>query len=330
MSARVLTLPQIVLRRLIAALLVVALLAMIALGGYIAVRNVWAWHHYRKAEQAIAEYKLEKALAHLELCLEVWKGSAETHFLAARTARRQGDEDGYKKADYHLKKCQDLGWIKEQLQLERALLRAQREHPASVEGYLYERIRREDPDAPFIFEALAHGYQLNYRWPEALACIEKWLQLEPDNRQALYQRAVMREYVNLEDDAIADYRRVLEFDADNDDARERLADLLLRHTADYAEAAEHFQRLYDRQPGKAALALGLARAYRGLRRREDARQLLDQILRAAPRDAQALSERGRIAVDSEQYAEAEDLFRRSLAEDPADADTLADLIAVLR
>src|SRR5262249_36832529 len=106
--------------------------------------------------------------------------------------------------------------------------------------------------------------------------------------------------------------------------------LLLKYKVDYKAASAEFELLRERQPAKAAVALGLARAYRGLRRREEARQLLDQVLIAFPRDPLALGERGRLAVDSEQYADAEDYFRRSLAADPSDADTIADLVAVLR
>src|SRR5262245_16068716 len=70
------TWPQVLMRRLFLSLLVAALLAAVGLGGYMAYRYVWAWHHYRRAEKAITDYKLEEGLAHLELCLSVWKNSA--------------------------------------------------------------------------------------------------------------------------------------------------------------------------------------------------------------------------------------------------------------
>ena len=322
-----LTAPQFWLRRLLFVLLIGALLAAVGLGTYVAIRNAWAWYHYRQAEQAITEYKFEEALAHLELCLGVWKRSAETSFLAARTARR-GNE--YEKAERYLRQSQDLGWVKEQLQLEWLLLRAQREGPLAVEPFLQERMRRDDPETNLILEALAQGYWSSQRWAATLNCLEKWLQLEPDNRRALHWRGRTRAQLHLDDEALADLRRVLELDPDNDDARQLLAELLLRHKADYQGAAEHFERLVERQPGKVPLQLGLARAYRGLHRREEARQKLDQILRAFPRDPQALAERARLAVDSDQCGEAEELFRRSLKENPSDADAIAEFIDVLR
>jgi tetratricopeptide (TPR) repeat protein len=220
--------------------------------------------------------------------------------------------------------------VKEQLALESALLRAQRENPVAVEIFLQERIAHDDPDTPFILEALAQGYMARGRWMTAQSCLERWVQLEPDNLRALYWRGQMRAQLQREDEAIRDFSRVLELDPEQDDARQHLAELLLRHKADYAGAAKEFEYLRERQPGKAAVTLGLARAYRGLRRREEARQLLDLVLRAVPRDSQALSERGRLAVDSDQYSEAEGFFRRSLNEDPSDSDTLADLIFVMR
>jgi tetratricopeptide (TPR) repeat protein len=326
-SERVLTWPQIVVRRLLQGLLVAALLAALGLGGFVAVRNAWAWYHYHQAEKAIANYKLEEGLAHLELCLSVWKRSAETNFLAARTARRNAD---YEKAEKYLQKSDELGWVKGQLALEAALLLAQRDDPVKVEGFLQERIRREDPDSNFILEALAQAYMASRRWPGALSCVERWIQLEPDNRRALYYRGLMRAHLHRQDEAISDFNRVLELDPDHDDARLQRAELLLNYKADFQKAAEEFEYLRERQPAKAPVALGLARAYRALRRREEARNLLDQILIAFPRDPQALSERGRLARDSGQYADAEDYLRRSLDGDRSDADAIYDLIAVLR
>jgi tetratricopeptide (TPR) repeat protein len=314
-------------RRLLTALLIATLLALVILSGYIAAINVRAWYHHRQAEKAIASGKFEEGLAHLELCLRDWKKDGETYFLAARTARRHND---YDKAEKYLNKAKEFGWVKETIQLEWALLRAQRGNSAEVEGYLQECIRKEHPDTVFILEALAQGALTNFHLSAALVFLERWLQIEPDNVRAIYWRGYAREFLQMEDDAISDYRRALEVDPDHDDARLHLGELLLRHRADFQGAAEQFEQLHDREPDKPAVKLGLARAYRGLRRREEARLLLDQILRHYPHDARALAERGRIAGDSDQLAEAEEYFRRSIKEDPSDPDAIADLIATLR
>lgn len=320
--------PQVVLRRrLYVLLLVAALLVALGLGGYVAARNAWAWYHYRQAERAIADDKLEEGLAHLELCARVWKRSAETSFLAARTARRSGD---YEKAEKYLRKSGELGWVKEQLTLEAALLLAQRDNPVKVEGFLLDRVRRDDPDTKFIWEALSHGYRASARLSAALGCLDRWVQLEPNNRRALYWRGQMRAQLQGEDGAISDFSRVLELDPERDDARLERAELLLKHEGKFAKAAEEFEYLRERQPDKPEVALGLARAYRAMRRREEARQLLDLVLRNFPRHPHALTERGRIAADTKAYADAEDYFRRSLQANPSDADTMADLIATLR
>jgi tetratricopeptide (TPR) repeat protein len=314
-------------RRVLRAVLILALLGMAGFGLYLGGRYAWAWHYHRRAEQAIAAGKFEEGLANLELCLRIWTRDGETHFLAGRTARRNND---YEAAEKHLKKAQELGWVKEQLQFEYALIRAQRENPALVEGYLQSCIQKEHPDTIYIFEAQVQGYLATFQLGAALTALARWLQREPDNVRALYWRGNARELVQMEDDAMSDYRRVLELDPERDDARQRLAELTLRHKSDYQAAADLFEHLRARQGDKPELLFGLARAYRGLRRREDARLLLDQILRNDPRDAPALSERGRLASEAEQYAEAEDYFRRSIQVDPSDPDTIADLITALR
>jgi tetratricopeptide (TPR) repeat protein len=313
--------------RLLRVLLIVLLLGVAGFGLTIGGRYAWAWHYHRRAEQAIAAGKFEEAVANLELCLRIWTTDGETHFLAGRTARRNND---YQTAEKHLKRAQELGWVKEQLQLEYALLRAQREISADIESYLQECIQKEHPDSIYIFEAQAQGYLAMYQLAAALMALERWLQREPDNVRALTWRANARESVHMEDEAMADYRKVLILDPTRDEARQRLAELTLRHKSDYQTAAKLFEQLRERQADNPTLLLGLARAYRGLRRREDSRQLLDQILLNDPREAPALSERGRLALDTEQYAEAEDYFRRSLQIDPSDSDTIADLIAALR
>jgi tetratricopeptide (TPR) repeat protein len=314
-------------RRVLRGVVNVALLAVAGFSLYLGGRSAVAWYYHRRAEQAIAAGKFEEGLADLERCLQIWTRNGEAHFLAGRTARRNND---YQSAEKHLKKAQELGWNKEQLQLEHALMRAQRENPALVEAYLQACLQKEHPDAVYIFEAQTQGYLATLQLGAAMSVLARWLKQEPDNIRALYWRGNARELAQMEDEAMADYRRVLALDADRDDARHRLADLSLRHKSDYQAAADLFEQVRAHQGDKPDLLLGLARAYRGLRRREDARLLLDQILRENPNDAPTLSERGRLAAEVEQYDEAEDYFRRSIKVDPSDPDTIADFITALR
>src|SRR5262249_16689153 len=108
---------------LVLTLLSLGLLAIIGTGVGIAGWYLWAWHHYRLAEQAVERRAFHEARTHLQACLQAWPNSAEVQLLAARTARRAG---AYDEAEQHLKECQRLGWLSEDLHLERDLIRAQR------------------------------------------------------------------------------------------------------------------------------------------------------------------------------------------------------------
>src|SRR5262245_7885764 len=111
-------------------LLTLAALGGAGFGGARLARHVGAEAHYRAARRHLeqadrAQRRVHLACAREELarCLDIWPHSAEVHFLAARTARRQGD---YADAARQLGLAGKLGWVEEALGVERALLAAQR------------------------------------------------------------------------------------------------------------------------------------------------------------------------------------------------------------
>ena len=161
-------------------------LVLFGVGCYLGGRYLWAAYHFRQAERAIDRRDWPQARANLRLCLEVWPRSAATHFLAARTARRADD---YEDAVQHLDECERLVGRPKDLELERALLRAQQGDIGPVERYLVDRVEQDDPDAPLILEALVKGYVQTARLPLALYCTAKWLHLQPDSVDALFWQA---------------------------------------------------------------------------------------------------------------------------------------------
>src|SRR5262249_19577121 len=68
--------------------------------------------------------------------------------------------------------------------------------------------------------------------------------------------------------------------------------------------------------------LGLATCRRQLGQKEEARRLLDLLIQAQPRNALALAERGKVALEANQLAEAEDWLHRAALEDPNDRDVV--------
>jgi tetratricopeptide (TPR) repeat protein len=286
--------------------------ALLGVAGYLGSRNLWAAYHFRQAGRAIDRRDWSQARANLRLCLEVWPGSAATHFLAGRTARRADD---YEDAVQHLDECERLGDRSKNLELERALLRAQQGDIAPVERQLVDLVEQNDPDAPLILEALIKGYVQTSRLPLALYCAAKWLRLQPDSVEALFWRGQFYEQLFSHDQALEDFRRVVELDPEHKAGRLHLAEQLVRHRL-FDEALPHLQRLAAQDPGSAPVLLALARCQGALGHSEEAVALLDNLLRAQPRNVAALVERGKLALDADQLAEAESWARKAVEAAP--------------
>jgi tetratricopeptide (TPR) repeat protein len=296
--------------------LLAALLALAGVLGYLGRGPLWRHLQRRAVLQALSRRDFAGAGARLARCLESWPGDAEWHLLAARAARCAGDHE---EAGRSLDRCARLGGDRAGIALERALLVAQTGDPAPVEGYLRSLLRKKPAEEDLILEALAQGYLHAQRLPEALHCLDRWLEHQPDNVEALLLRGQVLESWNDPEEAIASFRRAVAVDGEDEQARRRLALALVR--ADRAnEAIEHLEVL-RRQCTDAEVLLGLARSRRSLGQVAQARRLLDEVLALQPRNAEALSERGKLALQTGRAAEAEGPLRQALALAPYDRET---------
>jgi predicted Zn-dependent protease len=300
-------------------------LALLAGAGYLVGRQACAYHHFREAQAALDRREFDPARAHLALCLEVWPTSAETHFLAARAARRAGV---YDEADQHLKRSRELGWVPGALDAEQAMLEAQRGEPGKVDVLLWTWIGEDHLDSLLMLEALTHGYMKVYNLPAAMLTLQEWLKRDPDSVQALYWRGEVCERLHRYDEALADFRRALELEPKRDDIRLRMASALV-HAHRSAEATPHFETLYEHQPDNTAVLLGLARCRMEQGRPEDARRLLDALLAAHPDDGMALGERGLLELEAADAEQAERWLRRAVAVVPFERDIVYSFVQVL-
>ena len=188
-----------------------------------------------------------------------------------------------------------------------------------------------------MLEALAQGYIHSYRLGNAMDCLNRLLEREPNHLRALIWRASLWQAAGKDAQAEADYRRAIEAQPDHVGARCRLGEFLLRHTrAD--EALLQYKYLRPRPGGdQPAVLLGLARSHRGVGATDTARQVLDELLAGHPHDgdpkktsdplnaggqtpfSEALVERAKLALESESPAAAESWARRAVAGDPFNA-----------
>jgi tetratricopeptide (TPR) repeat protein len=242
-------------------------------------------------------------------------------------------------------------------ELDKALDRAREGELKDVEEGLVTRLRKDDPEAPRIVQALVEGYLQTYRYRSAEECLQAWAWLyrKQNDPGALFLLGLVREraepdgwesqswgnatgspapgakaeasdrpgrellwYVNSgPTTAVAAYQRVLELDPKHDGARLHLAQILLR-SAKADEALEHFQQLLKLRPKDAEALLGLAQCDIQLDKLDEAAKLLDGLLAQDPKNAQALTERGKVALQTGKVEEGEALLRKALAGDPSD------------
>src|SRR5262249_3947507 len=264
---------------------------------------------------------LAEARSHLACCLGVWPNNGRVHFLMAQAARRAGDLDDAARC---LRRAEQAGWGVEAIDLEKTLAGVQQGELERVEPVLVSFVQRDHPDKLLILEALAQGCRRTYQLPRALAHLDAWLGIQPDSVRALVWRGETLLLVGRDRDALADYRKAVELDPQEDEARLKVAELCLVFHQ-HEEASTHFTELLKRHPDQGEALLGLARCRAEQGDTAGAVDLLDRLLSLQPEHAGALAERGKIALDAGSPQDAEGWLRKAARVAPFEHETLYTL-----
>jgi Flp pilus assembly protein TadD len=302
-------------------------------GALLLVASISAWGVYwhrtesilHDAESALDRHDYDGASQLLARYLHARPNDGRGHLLAARAARRA---QRYDEAEEHLRVCQRLGYDQDAVALERTLSDVQRGN-TRAEKQLWTRVEANDPHVLAILEVLIQEYIDSYRLGRALDALKLYLERRPNDVPALLGRAYVFERLLYFGEATDDYRRAVALAPDNDAARLRFAESLLI-VGPPSEALAQFETLRTRSGDSPAVLLGLAKSRRQLGQTEKAKQLLDTLLKDQPRHAAGLVERGKVALDQEQYEEAESLLRRALEFAPHDRELHHNLSVALR
>jgi tetratricopeptide (TPR) repeat protein len=278
------------------------------------------------AEAALAQCDFDQAREHVAGCLRLRPRDAGLHLLAAQAARRAGLLD---EAKQHLDACKAIrGRTEPDERLERTMLTAQGGGLPEVEDFLLYRVKANDPASARILEALAFGNIQVYRLNEAEACLQRLLELEPENVLALHHLGIVYETLHREKDALPLYERALKVQPANYRLRLQLARLLLRQKKT-EEAARQFERIPPDHRERAVL-LGLARCRDEQGAPDQARQLLDELLAKHPQDVEALILRGKLDMGVDRKADAEVWFRKAHAAQPHNREAVYQLFQSLQ
>lgn len=314
-------------RRLrLGALVLLPLLLLLVLGAWL-----WRFSYLRAerrlADEALKRHDLTAAAAHLDRHLARNPRDADAWFLAGRTARRVGR---FSEAERYLSRCQEIAGVTDATRLEWDLLRVQQGDLGEVHARLRATIPPDHPDAPFVLEALAHGYLANGRLFDVVEACDRWSTLQPDHPWPWLWRGVAFERLANFPQALDDYHKALDKAPEDHNARLALAQLyLFRRRHD--QAAEHFEHVLARSPNDPEAMLGLAACRIEQGRAEDALPLLEQVLADDPDLPRALFLRGKVALALDSGAAgAERWLSRAFVQAPYDPEILHQLILALR
>jgi tetratricopeptide (TPR) repeat protein len=321
-------------------------LAVVAvLGGYFLVQYLRAQKHLAGAEQALEQRNFPEAKAQLARSLAIRSENAETSLLAIRIARRARQT---KEAGELVRLHQQKYPADKLLAREARLLQTQQGNISDIDSILTESLARGNAADPLELEAALVGgtnlLQIAFAQRETspggrmsafLLKVQSgaslWLQMRPatpDQVEGLVWRGLTRAYANDSPGSIADFRAALALDPTHHDARLSLAFATLQEFP--AEAAGHLQLLRQHSPNDLHIAYPLAIAYRSMGRMEAAEQLLDEMLAVEPNNVPGLIERGLLALDQGQFAEAERRLSQAQAQAPDDPRANFTLAACLR
>lgn len=298
------------------------------------------------SREALARRDFTAARRYLSDYLDRYPDDLSALLLAAEASRREGR---YLAASDFLRNYESLGGPPLPLELEQRLLRVQQGDPA--EAALVHRYCLEHPDAPEILPALealivADLGQLSVPMsqevplafdhpPPQLARVqqttEQWLSnhLTSDDKIAgLVWRGRVRGLAGDHIGAVADLKHALSLDSSSFEARAYLALSIAQEEP--RTAIEHLEMLRERHPADLRILFAVAGVRRSLGELDTARELLDRFLQFQPGNAQALIERGLVAVDDRQPAEALPFLEQAALQDPDSPDVHLALARCLR
>jgi predicted Zn-dependent protease len=302
------------------------LLSLLAAAIALAGPRLRAWYHLHEARRELERYHNPQAIRHLHVCLQVWPNDPDVTLLAARAARRAR---GYAEAERLLARHQQARGLDSAGSFEQLLLSVERRVDQTAEA-CWRHVEQGHPDASLLLEALTRGYLWQYRLAEARACLNRWLQDEPDNAQALCLEGLFHlDYAHARGPATTSFRRAVELDPEHEEARLGLVKCLLE-AHEFAEAAEHLEYLWKSQPENLGVLVDLAECRDALGDRAEATRILDEVLARQPEFAAALALRGRLAFESGQPEQAEGWLRKAVVHDPSNHRARFNLASCLR
>jgi tetratricopeptide (TPR) repeat protein len=267
------------------------------------------YRHWRAAQSALRAEDFELARAELALARRARPTCAAYAYEAARAARRDGD---LRASRNHLTAAAELGQPSDDIRLEESLAAVQQSGWRGHDEYLIALLPKRPADAARIREVLAHAFYGDLLLGTAVEHALAWVELEPWSGRAWQLLGEIKETSRDMPGAMEAYQNAVERNPPLVRAQVGYADALFRQLRT-DEAVAHYRRALEANPGDRDARLGLTRAYVQLDRLGDAGPVIAALVADHPQDAEVLGLAGRVALLDNRTAEAESLLTRSLA-----------------
>jgi tetratricopeptide (TPR) repeat protein len=289
-------------------------LVCLLVGGWLVGREIWSGWQERSAEQAYSNEDYENAHLHINRALQVRSDRISTNFLAARIERARR---AYPEAENYLNRCKGFGGVTAAVQMEWLLLRCEKGDVDELASEMLAAVNQNHPESAAILESIALVYMRQIRYPEALVTLDKWIERYPDSPRALEWRGWVSNQLDHRGQAIDDYNKALELQPTRSKARLQLAQILI-DSSRHAEALPHFEQLQTVLPKNPEVLTGLAACRIVQLRRDEARELLEEVLADHPNHFAAILLLGNLERDDGRYLEAEHWLRKAIEQHPLD------------
>lgn len=281
---------------------------------------------WTRAQGLLAAHDFHHAREALEEFLATCPLHGEGHFLAARTCRRAGDEEGWRT---HLHAAEVLQWPARDIEFENLLMEAQIGNLRLVEPALVRLVEAHAPEEGLIIEALVRGYLQTFRLEEVRSWCEQWAHLEPANDLPWLYQARAYFLNRFPRQAIAQFERALELNPQLAEAHLGAAEAYAIETQ-FPEALPHYRAYVQARPDDPAGLLGAANCQFSQGDREAARTTLDELLGRFPNHAAGCLVRAKLELEDHRPAEALDWARKADALAPNETDITYTLALALR
>lgn len=154
------------------------------------------------------------------------------------------------------------------------------------------------------------------RWPEALACLEKSLQIDPDSANTHIILGDLYTAMGKEEQAIEQYRQTLRLNPFQPVALNNLGLEMVRRKS-YQEGIAYYRRALEVDPKDPSTNSNLGMAYLLVGKLDEAIGLFSQALAVAPRSADIQCNMGVALLATRRFDQAIEHFQRALELDPS-------------